>query len=151
MPTEAELPNGPVREFVKIVFWLYAEAGRPTLDSISSLIRQSDSAGTASKETIRRMLRGTTVPPRWETTEAVISALTAMAGWDPSDVVSFYGNKASLQSHVKRLWNNALNQPRLNDGSYDNGGDPWGSPWESSAISWTMPDPPASLNGEPPF
>jgi hypothetical protein len=144
MPSEGELPYGPVREFVKFLFWMYSQAGRPTLEVISARIRDSNFAGTASKETIRRMLKGTTVPPRWETTEAVVGILTEMCGWDFGDPLKVHGRQMSLIAHVKRLWNEALNQPRPLAESYEH------DPWASSGIEWTAFNEPV-LSDDPPF
>jgi hypothetical protein len=45
----------------------YREAGRPTLREIGDVIAgRDDLAGTASKETIRRMLQGISVPAQWK-------------------------------------------------------------------------------------
>ena len=68
MPSEADLPPGAVRDFVHLLFYFYRQAHRPKLREISDLIKKSDLPGTASTETIRRMLPGTTFPltgKRW--------------------------------------------------------------------------------------
>ena len=82
MPSEADLPPGPVRDFVEILHWLYRKAHRPTLRYISEAIERSDSQAAASPETIRRMLRGTTVPAQWKLVESVYLTLCDLAGMD---------------------------------------------------------------------
>lgn len=117
MPSEKALPPGSVRDFVELLFRLYRMAHRPALRTISEAIRRSDHLkGTASTETIRRMLRGTTVPANWSTVEAVYLTLCELAGWDSSTVVEFYGRQASVQSHIEKAWHEALDSP---DERYD--------------------------------
>jgi hypothetical protein len=61
MPSEAELPCGPRRDFTEQLFSLSKEAHRPALRAISSAIPEAAPA-TASVETIRRILRGSACP-----------------------------------------------------------------------------------------
>jgi hypothetical protein len=100
MPTESELPPGPMRDFVGLLFDLYRQALRPTLRQISQEVSRSDVRGTASPEMIRRMLRGITVPSQWSTVEAVVTALCNMAEADP-DLYFYWGN-------LQRAWNKIL-------------------------------------------
>jgi hypothetical protein len=62
MPSTHVLPKGPRRDFVEELFEHYRAAKRPTLREISERIRDDELAGTASRETIRRMLLGEVVP-----------------------------------------------------------------------------------------
>ena len=110
-PSEAELPEGSVRDFVHVMFWLYMEAHRPTLRQISDATSRGDYRGTASTETIRRMLRGATVPPRWEIVEAVYLTLCDLAGRDPNDNIYMDDNYATIKGHVENTWHRALNFP----------------------------------------
>ena len=112
MPSETELPAGPVREFVAILFDLYREAHRPTLRQISSVIRRLDLPGTASTETIRKMLRGTTVP-RWPTVEVVLLALCEIAETHPDQEFPDQAawNTSSRQQVVANLWDRAQDEP----------------------------------------
>ena len=72
MPSLQVLPNGPRRRFVDELHEYYRAAKRPTLREVSELIRNDDELrGTASKETIRRMLLGEVVPASWHTVNAV--------------------------------------------------------------------------------
>jgi hypothetical protein len=111
MPSEDDLPDGPRRELVEELFVYYREAGRPTLRSISDYIASRDDlAGTASKETIRRMLQGISVPAQWETAHAVFLALCRLAGAH-SEGPRSPNNRATRQSVFKELWNTAIDEP----------------------------------------
>lgn len=60
--------------------------GRPTLKVINDWIDdQDDLPAPASKETVRRMLVGITVPLTWDIAHTVFLALCTMAGRDPDD------------------------------------------------------------------
>lgn len=114
MPTEDEVPKGPRREFVAELHWLYREAKRPQLRKASDWIRQrNDLAGTASKETIRRMLRGKTIPRDWDTVEAVLVAFCELAGFspdrdrDPSDRDPWEPS-LTIRQTLLRDWNDAI-------------------------------------------
>jgi hypothetical protein len=101
MPSTGELPEGRRRKFVAELFVLYRQAGRPTLAEIcAQMAKDPDRAGTASRETIRLMLLGRTVPRRWENVHAVVAALAALAARSdspsPRRVVS--------PEDVRRLW-----------------------------------------------
>lgn len=112
MPT---LPRGPRCDFVENLFVYLRRANRPTLQAISDRLRErNDLAGTASKETIRKMLRGETVPQRWENAEAVFLVLCELAGVVPTDLVGDEG--FDLLTHLEQyheLWNRALDAPAV--------------------------------------
>jgi hypothetical protein len=118
MPTHAELPEGPWREFVEALFRYYHSADRPDLRTIETAVENLDEdqrIGTASRETIRQMLRGRTVPRQWGTAATVLSALCALAGTDPNDYEDGafgYGSSRSHLSAFKELWNNAADVSR---------------------------------------
>jgi hypothetical protein len=66
MPSEADLPRGTRRDFVEVLFTIYRAADRPALHKISSTIARLDNCpGTASTETIRRMLLPDLAHVRW--------------------------------------------------------------------------------------
>jgi hypothetical protein len=113
MPDEAVLPDGTVRDFVDLLFWYYKQAHRPTLREISDRIKKSDLPGTASTETIRRMLRGTTVPAHWDTVDAVLVVLSDLAERHPNDRLTYERIEGTRRSHLERLWHKALDQPTL--------------------------------------
>lgn len=141
MPSEAELPEGAVRLFVEEVFGLYREAHRPTLRHVSEAIRKNDSlSGTASPETIRRMLLGLTVPSHWSTVDAVVITLCELAGIDPDqgstryyhddESDEYYPHQSSRRKDVEQAWHCVLDLPDERDEpvpSMTRGGeaDPW--------------------------
>jgi hypothetical protein len=67
------LPRRPRRNLVVLLFFLYKEACRPSLEVIADQIQREDRDGTASRETIRRLLLGKVVPANWNTVETVFS------------------------------------------------------------------------------
>jgi len=109
MPSEAKLPRGPLRDFVELLWVFYRQARRPKLREISNAIRDGDYPGTASPETIRRMLHGTTVPVNWETVEAVFEVLLGLAGWDPDGRFTYEGyDRGSPRKYLLGLWHRAI-------------------------------------------
>jgi hypothetical protein len=110
MPSEEELAPGTVRDFVLLLFALYRAADRPTLREISKAVEDGNYRGTASTETVRRMLRGDSVP-RWETVEAVFEALCNLAEWDPDGQWKIDGTLGIGRTVMKRRWNRALDEP----------------------------------------
>jgi hypothetical protein len=142
LPSERELPPGPVRDFAELLFWLYRRAHRPALRDISERIRRNDDLhGTASPETIRRMLLGTTVPVKWAIVEAVYLTLCDLAEMDPfSKKVRLGEDVGSVRSFVEDAWHNVLDnpdqsfrQPASRDGAeFDPSGGPPG--WDDDDI-----------------
>lgn len=127
------LPDGPRRDFVENLFWYHRKAHRPTLQEISDRLRErGDLAGTASKETIRKMLHGETVPQRWENAKAVFLVLCEFGGIDPDTPVAEYYDAQSHLEQYHELWNKTFDEPEAPNRQLE---DPWGS----------LPD------GEPPF
>jgi hypothetical protein len=116
-PEESTLST-PRWEFVNGLWDYFEAAGRPTLEEISAAIKVendgNETGGTGSTETIRRMLKGTTVPPRWRTARAVLRALCRLAGLDPDKPTeNHYGDEyPSPEERFRGLWNAALNDPR---------------------------------------
>lgn len=108
MPSEAELPKGPRRDFVAGLFELYRAARRPTLQEISSAISRAEVPGTASTETVRRMLHGTAVPRHWAAVDAVLVVLCEMSGRDPDGQ---YGGEPSWRETLEGAWHRALDKP----------------------------------------
>jgi hypothetical protein len=79
MPNTETLHKGARREFVEEFFLHYREAGRPTVRTVADWIRDNDSlSGTASAETVRRVLAGLTVSRNWATVEAILYAFCAL-------------------------------------------------------------------------
>jgi hypothetical protein len=139
MPSEAELPRGAQRDFTEQLFALYREANRPGLREISRAIPE-DSPGTASTETIRRMLRGKNVPVHWQTVDTVLTALCRLAGLDPDeDVGGDTWDATTRRQLVEGAWHRALDEPTPT-GPVD---DPWAS--DDTEINGYK------LRDEPPF
>lgn len=118
------------RWFLDEMFFLYKEAGRPALHEVEKWIKENeDLRGTASTETVRRVLRGH-VPPRWATVEAITLAFCALAGIDqraPRHHDDYIMNQ-SPETHLeaaKRLWGDAYDEePSKTDSRYA-ADDPW--------------------------
>jgi hypothetical protein len=115
-PSEAELPPGAVRDFAELLFWLYRQAHRPALRDISEKIRRNEYLhGTASPETVRRMLLGTTVPARWAIVEAVYLTLCNLAGLDPDDAgpanPMHWGDPPSIRRLLEDAWHKVMDDP----------------------------------------
>ncbi|GAA2938921.1 hypothetical protein [Streptomyces enissocaesilis] len=107
MPTEWEFPPGPVRDFAQALYNWYKAAGRPSLTEIAGDIANHGALrGSASRETIRKMLRGETVPQRWSTVEAVLTVLCERAGTSPQGEPEY--SEITHGQRVKRLWDDAV-------------------------------------------
>jgi hypothetical protein len=93
------------------LFTYYREAGRPTLRIIAGDIADNPKydAFTASRETIRKMLRGQTIPPKWAVVNAVFSVLCARAAIGPD--LPRGANRSTHRQHLRLLWNLALDAP----------------------------------------
>ena len=117
MPSQAELPDGPWRDFVEALFHYYREANRPDLRAIAEAVnRLSDNhrPGTASRETIRQMLRGRTVPRQWFTAETAFRALCELADIRPDDYPDGLDGLGSDDTHLgafRKLWDAAADVP----------------------------------------
>lgn len=147
MPDEGELPDGAVRDFVWLLFHFYRQAHRPTLREISDRIRKSDLSGTASTETIRRMLHGTTVPASWETVYAVLDVLSELAGRTPDSTLIYEGQQRTARKHLERLWHEALDNPTPR---YAQRGSGYQPPPEPEPDPWAT-DEQGGYSDEPPF
>ncbi|MFE6385820.1 hypothetical protein [Nocardiopsis dassonvillei] len=88
MPSQKELPPGPQRRFMETLFRLWVDAGMPTMEAVSQAAEDAPpQEGAASKETVRKMLIGKTVPHTWQNAEAVFLGLSTMASLDPDRLV----------------------------------------------------------------
>jgi hypothetical protein len=111
MLSESELPRGPRRDFAEQMFSLFREAHRPRLEAIKNAIPE-DAPATASAETIRRILRGISVPARWDTVNVVLVALCELAGVDPdANLGGRYDDDMSRRQLVEHAWHTALDYP----------------------------------------
>ena len=115
MPPLQLLRNGARRTFVEELHLHYRAAKRPTLREVSDLIRADDELrGTASKETIRRMLLGEVVPASWHTVNAVFLTLCKLANRDPHDPRYPDERDADEWNYAQAMeqaWHNALDDP----------------------------------------
>lgn len=73
------LDYGPRQRFVDRLWAAYGQADYPALQVVSDKIDEIETAGTASHETIRRIMSRGDVPRRWSTADAIYVALCAMA------------------------------------------------------------------------
>jgi hypothetical protein len=106
-----DLPDGPRRKLMSSVFGYYRLAGCPTLREIDEWIRaRPDLPAAPSKETVRRLLAGISVPLRWEIVEAVFLALCARAGRDPDEPESGAAGP-TRRAAFARLWQEAVVAP----------------------------------------
>jgi hypothetical protein len=133
MPRPDVVPEGTKRrEFVEEMFRLYRAAGSPALREIEEWIRGNDELkGTASTETIRRILRGH-VPPRWHTVEAIALAFYAMSDMEPGEerYPDSMGDSFTHMDATRRAWAEAIEEDpdapdpraRRRAGNFD---DPW--------------------------
>ncbi len=142
MPPESDLPSGPHREFVEELFVHYREAGRPPLRQIAKWIDDNkdtrDLRGTASTETIRKVLQGRTLPRLWFTVETVLEALCGIAGRETSEKRwpnDWMGE--TFEDVLKQRWNAAIDHgdgplpslpPRPSPQPVRPRPDPWASP-----------------------
>ncbi|MFJ2575222.1 hypothetical protein [Kitasatospora aureofaciens] len=111
MPSVSDLPEGPVRRFAEELHLHYRAARRPTLRTISEKVHElgleDPSLGTASKETVRRLLLGLTLPT-WATVHVVYLALCRLAGTDPEATYLGEFGQVSYQRDLERAWNEAV-------------------------------------------
>jgi S-DNA-T family DNA segregation ATPase FtsK/SpoIIIE len=109
LPSEAELPEGPRRALVVALHHLYKGAMRPSLRGLAVLISEDENlSGTASHETIRRLLRGETLP-EWPQVQAVAAALHQLAEQRRGTTSS--GPLPSLET-IAQLWDAASDETR---------------------------------------
>jgi hypothetical protein len=144
MPSEQDLPPGPRRDFVEELHYHYRAAGRPQLRAVTERIAELDAKlnaeeqrvqsglGTASRETIRRMLRGLTVP-RWPAVYAVALALCELSGRDLKGYRwpgHEYDDSSCLDVLTLR-WNDAMDEEPAPPAPSPGPGyvsDPWSAP-----------------------
>lgn len=104
-------------EFVDELWIHHEAAGRPKVelivDGVRALNEVNETGGTVSTETIRRMLKGETVPVHWSRVRAALFVLCGMAGYDPQKPREndFGDDYPSHEENLRRLWSQALDDP----------------------------------------
>jgi hypothetical protein len=143
MPNLDTLPEGPARDFVELLFDYHHIAHHPTLEQICDQIDkrpEEERAGTASRETVRRMFHGQ-VPRNWATVEVVFVALCQLAGVDPDRKVKYWEEHdeevvADRRGQMHDAWSAALY------------GRPAGKArFQGINFDYEEPEPPASARG----
>jgi hypothetical protein len=116
MPNLDTLPEGPVRDFVELLFDYHHVAHHPTLEEVCDQIDKrpdEERSGTASRETVRRMFHGH-APRHWQTVEVVFVALCQLADVDPDRKVKYYDEQqdehvvTDRRSQMHDAWSAAL-------------------------------------------
>lgn len=119
-------------EFVDELWYHHEAAGRPNLEKIKKAIdvfnEKNLTGGTCSTETIRKMLKGETVPVDWSRARATLYVLCEMAGTDPKDCPQDGSyDPPTHEENLRRLWSRALDDPlRGKPAPQPKRPDPWG-------------------------
>ncbi|MFI7633918.1 hypothetical protein [Nonomuraea sp. NPDC049400] len=146
MPSKDQVPEGPHRELLILLFQMYRAAGRPPLKQIVSTAERLGLDGTASQETIRRTLHGKVIPERWETAYAIYAPLCALADVDPD--AEYYHNdyegygEPDTSTHkelFRRAWSAAFDTEELPP------------PLLGAKVTNTQAQPVLDFSDEPPF
>lgn len=78
MPTEEQLPPGPLRELISGLHRLYMDAGAPSSRQVSAAIGEDPGArGRPSHETVSAILRRPGQVPRWENVQSIVRTLAS--------------------------------------------------------------------------
>ncbi|MFF8513380.1 hypothetical protein ACF064_35570 [Streptomyces sp. NPDC015492] len=78
MPTEEQLPPGPLRELISGLHRLHVDAGAPSSRQVSAAIEKDDDArGKPSHETVSAILRRPGQVPRWENVQSIVRTLAS--------------------------------------------------------------------------
>jgi hypothetical protein len=129
---------------MELVYRLWAEAGMPAAEKVSQSIAEAPLAGSASKETVRKMLTGKTVPQTWENAEAVFVVLSQMAGIDPDRLVRYlddvedyepYPGPEPARTVFRRLWYAARGMTEYAHGSMEDYKPPQEGAWRAGGFS----------------
>ncbi|GAA2338528.1 hypothetical protein OKJ48_04760 [Streptomyces kunmingensis] len=115
MPSEQELPPGPLRKFVVELHHHFREAGRPPAEKIAMASRRLESKDVSlSRETVRRLLRGAS-PSDWARVELCMRTLCMMANqdpdrrrWPPSEDRFEPDDDETCVRYLQSLWHNAV-------------------------------------------
>ncbi|MBM9506678.1 hypothetical protein [Actinacidiphila acididurans] len=147
------------------LFLHFRAAGRPRLPRIVAAIAALPDAPRASRETVRRLLKGETIS-QWQTVDALLQALSAMANQDPDrQRTDDYDDETTYRSYLRQLWNNDIDGVEEETAALEMD-DPWATsqvtpprrpggyappsdPWATSQSKPTAPT--QTYSDEPPF
>lgn len=167
MPSEEELPPGPLREFVDELHIHFRNAGRPSPAQIATRSEWfEDGEGVkVSRETVRRLLKGETTSS-WPTVRAVHQALCELADQDHTQLrfpSEYSSDIRTFREYIRDLWNDAVEGETANPPSTNSNPTPVpqqsGRPgaWPSAAVGQQHSGWPTTGQGqntypeEPPF
>ncbi|MFE2011338.1 hypothetical protein [Streptomyces sp. NPDC059491] len=129
MPTEEQLPPGPLRELISALYRLYMDAGAPSSRQVSAAIAEDSGArGAPSHETVSAALRRPGQVPRWENVQSIVRTL---ASWSH--------RRLDIDAEVSRfhqLWQAAELAPEADE-------DGIGTPWHVDPADYSRPLPKA--------
>lgn len=121
MPGKDVLPPGPKRELVTELFVHYREAARPPLPRVEALTKTMPNPHPVSRETIRRLLTGTTTS-QWAVVDALLRALCQLQDRDPDgrrwaepDDRWDDDDPSTCREHLRHLWNNDIDDLEENE------------------------------------
>lgn len=115
MPGKDVLPPGPKRDLVAELYVHYRLAARPPLPKIAALTGTESNPHKVSRETIRRLLTGTTTS-QWAVVDALLIALCQLQDRDPDgrrwpepeDSRWDENDPTTCREHLRRLWNDDI-------------------------------------------
>ncbi|MGW1297738.1 hypothetical protein [Streptomyces sp. NPDC002533] len=177
MPGKDVLPPGPKRDLVAELCVHYRLAARPPLPKIAALTGTESNPHKVSRETIRRLLTGTTTS-QWVVVDALLLALCQLQDRDPDgrrwpepdDSRWDENDPTTCREHLRRLWNDDIDGlepdeapatppaapapvPPARQASGGWGGSalaPADDPWATSSPA-KPPAQPGGYSDEPPF
>ncbi|MFF9810785.1 hypothetical protein ACF1G5_37860 [Streptomyces coeruleorubidus] len=170
MPGKDVLPPGPKRDLVVELYVHYRLAARPPLPKIAALTGTESNPHKVSRETIRRLLTGTTTS-QWVVVDALLLALCQLQNRDPDgrrwpepdDSRWDENDPTTCREHLRRLWNDDIDglepdeapatppaAPAASGGWGNSASPPADNPWATSSPAKT-PAQPGGYSDEPPF
>ena len=78
---------GPLADLKALLYELYLEAGTPRLDQIEEWLARTPRDASPGRDTVARIIGGTTMPPSYADLEIVVRVMARAALWDPDDAV----------------------------------------------------------------
>ncbi|WP_329295446.1 hypothetical protein [Streptomyces sp. NBC_01455] len=77
LPSEDDLPPGPVRDLTIRIHSVYDEANWPSMQKIVDAMEQVDAPGTSSRQYVYNILKGLPRRPSWPIIESIVRALAS--------------------------------------------------------------------------